>query len=56
MGSHLLLAMNVHFLFVDLATSTKEERAIKLALSAKLDTSASKVKIFLEHPFFEPII
>uniref|UniRef100_A0A2P2JA61 Cellulose synthase A catalytic subunit 2 UDP-forming-like n=1 Tax=Rhizophora mucronata TaxID=61149 RepID=A0A2P2JA61_RHIMU len=42
MVSHLLLAMNVHSLCVDLAMSTKEERVIKPALSAKPDTSASK--------------
>lgn len=46
MGSHLLLAMNVHFLFADLAMSMKEERAIKPALSAKPDTSASRVSLF----------
>lgn len=35
--------MNVPFQFVDLAMNMKEERAIKLVLSAKPDTSVSKV-------------
>ena len=43
MESHLLLAMNVRFLFVGLAMSMKEEKEIKPALSAKPDTNASKV-------------
>lgn len=44
MVSPSLLAMNVHSPFADLATSMKEEKEIKLALNAKPDTSASKVK------------
>jgi hypothetical protein len=47
MGSHLLLAMNVHSLCVDLAMSMKEERAIKPALNAEPDTSVSKVSLSL---------
>ena len=43
MGNHLLLAMNVHSPYADLAMSMKEERGTKLALSAKPDTSASRV-------------
>lgn len=43
MGSCLLPAMNVLSLFVDLAMSMKEEKEIKLALSAKLDSSGLKV-------------
>ena len=43
MGSHLLPATNAHSPFADLATNTKEERAIKRALNAKPGTSASKV-------------
>lgn len=39
----MLLAMNVHFLFVDLAMSMNEEKATKLVLSAKPDTNESKV-------------
>lgn len=46
MESPLLLATNVLSLFVDRAMSTKEERVIKLALSAKLDTSELKVCAF----------
>lgn len=46
MESPLLLATNVLSLFVDRAMSTKEERVIKLALSAKLDTSELKVCMF----------
>lgn len=44
MGSHLLLAMNVHSLCADLVMSMKEERATKFVLSVKPDISASKVK------------
>ena len=44
MGSHLWPVMNVHSLSADHVMSMKEERVIKLALNAKPDTSASKVK------------
>lgn len=44
MVSRLLPAMNVHSLCVDRAMNMKEGREIKLVLSAKLDTSASKVR------------
>lgn len=43
MGSHLLLAMSVPSLSVDRVTNTKEGKGIKLVLSVKPDTSASKV-------------
>lgn len=46
MGSHSLPVMNVHSLYADPATSMKEGRVIKLALNAKPDTNASKVKGF----------
>jgi hypothetical protein len=36
----LLLAMNVHSLCVDPAMSMKEEKGIKLVLTAKLNTNA----------------
>lgn len=45
MESHLWLALNVHSLCADLAMSMKEERETKLALSAKPDTSAIKVRL-----------
>ena len=43
MESCLLPVMNVAFLFAVLAMSTSEEKAPKIALSAKPDTSVSKV-------------
>lgn len=45
MENSLLPATNVLSLFADPATSTKGEREIRSALSAKLDTNASKVGI-----------
>ncbi|KAG4941059.1 hypothetical protein JHK82_044742 [Glycine max] len=47
MGSHLLIAMNVHSLCADLVMSMKEERATKFFLSVKPDISASKVVLEL---------
>jgi len=44
MGSPLLLAMSVLSLFAGLATSTSEKKGIRPALSARLDTNASKVR------------
>lgn len=49
MESHLLLAMSVHSLFVDIAMSTKEARELKHALIAKLDISVLKVAISPYH-------
>lgn len=46
MGNHLLPATNVLSLFADHAMSMREEKEIKLALSAKLDTSESKASLF----------
>lgn len=40
MGNHLLLVMNVRSPCADLATSMKEERGTKFALSVKPNTSA----------------
>lgn len=48
MESLLLLAMNVHSQFADLAMSMKEGKGIKLALSAKLDSSVLKVYLTVE--------
>ena len=39
--------MNVPSLFVELVISMKEKREIRLALSVKLDISASKVSLFV---------
>jgi hypothetical protein len=47
MESHLLPAMNVLSLCAGPAMNMREEREIKLALNAKPDTSASKVRFFL---------
>lgn len=47
MGSRLLPATIVHSQFAELVTSTKEERDVKLALSAKPATSASKVALVI---------
>ena len=45
MESHLLRAMNVLSLCVAPAMNMREEREIKLALNARPDTSASKVRV-----------
>lgn len=47
MENSLLPATNVLSLFADPAMSMREEREIRHALSAKLDTNASKVSIVL---------
>jgi hypothetical protein len=44
--SSLLLATNVLSLCAGLVMNMREERAIRLVLSVKLDTSASKVRMF----------
>jgi hypothetical protein len=45
MASHLLPATNVPFRCAGLAMSMKEEKAIRPALSAKPDSSASKERL-----------
>ena len=42
----MLLATNVLSLCAGLVMNMREERAIRLVLSVKLDTSASKVRMF----------
>lgn len=49
MASHLLPATNAPFRFAGLAMSMKEEKAIRPVLSAKPDSSASKVRLRLSH-------
>lgn len=49
MGNPLLPAMNVLSLSADPVMSMREGRETKLALSAKPDTSASKVRFFLQY-------